>query len=94
VLLQLGTILFAPRRLSFHFQIDSLQFQLMGAPGQFLKFLKQRLNLNLNQIDLDLVCQVVVRLGFGQAGSAEKQGGHGQSGDDGGGCLFFHCFTG
>ena len=41
----------------------------MGALGQYLKFLKQRLNLNLNQIGLDLACQVAVRLGLGQAGS-------------------------
>ena len=94
MLLQLGAFLFAPRHLGFHLQIDSLQFQFMGAPGQFLKFPKQRLNLDLNQIGLDLVCQVVMRLGLGQAGSAGKQGGQGQPGDDGGGCLFFHFFTG
>ena len=94
MLLQLGAFLFALRRLGFHLQIDSLQFQLMGALGQFLEFLKQRLNLDLNQLGLDLVCQVVVRLGLGQAGSAGKQGGQGQPGDGGGGCLFFHCFTG
>ena len=94
MLLQLGAFLFAPRRLGLHLQIDSLQFQLMGALGQFLEFFKQRIDFDLNQLGLDPVCQVVVRLGLGQAGSAEKQGGHGQSGDDGGGCLFFHCFTG
>lgn len=94
MLLQLGAFLFAPCHLGFHLQIDLLQFQLMGAFGQFLKFPKQRLNLDLNQLGLDLVCQVVVRLGLGQAGSAGKQGGQGQPGDDSGGCLFFHFFTG
>ena len=94
MLLQLGAFLFAPRRLGFHLQIDSLQFQLMGALGQFLEFLKQRIDFDLNQLSLDLVCQVVVQLGLGQAGSAGKQGGQGQPGDGGGGCLFFHCFTG
>jgi hypothetical protein len=43
-----------PRHLGFLLQIDSFQFEWMGSPGQFLKFLKQRLNLNLNQISLDL----------------------------------------
>ena len=94
MLLQLGAFLFAPRRLGFHLQIDSLQFQLMGALGQFLEFLKQRIDFDLNQLSLDLVCQVVVQLGLGQAASAGKQGGQGQPGDGGGGCLFFHCFTG
>ena len=46
-------------------------------------------DLDVGQLGLDMVCEVVVWLGLGQAGSAEKQGDQGQPGDECGICVFF-----
>ena len=79
---------------TFNFELGHFEFELVNALGQFTEFVEQPLDLDLDQFGLDLVGQVVVWLGLDQAGSAEKQCGQGQPGDGGGGCLFFHYFTG
>ena len=76
LLFQCHTLGLIPRCLDLHLKVHSLELQFMDALGQFTVSIEQGLDFDLYDFSLDLVGQVLVGIGFGQAGCRNHQANH------------------
>ena len=65
-----------PRCLDLHLQVHLLELQFMEALGQFTVGIEQGLDFDFYDFSLDLMGQVLVGIGFGQAGCRNHQANH------------------
>ena len=76
LLFQCHTLGLIHRSLGLHLQVQLLELQFMDAMGQFTVGIEQGLDFDLYDFCLDLMCQVLVGVGFGLAGCGKQQANH------------------
>jgi hypothetical protein len=76
LLFQCHTLGLIPRCLDLHLKVHLLELQFMDMPGQFTVGIEHGLDLDLDDLGLDLMRQVLVGVGFGQAGCGKHQANH------------------